>query len=788
MDTEPEGRHLSFQALLLSIVGLLLITLGAFGFSTWYALQQWPQLTQSTQSLKTVSTNLSTAFDQYDGTLNMYVSLDPDSGAPPGLQRTTLATAIQDRDNFSAAYRQALRLSRGSPLTGDLTPVETAFNAYQADASLVIRDMQRQHYRQALHLQAIGNVAVSQALASALARFNGDTAQFIQMKESHLQTVLHRMRIVLIFWGVLMLALTGLGLTALRRATRELVQDLLALTHGNFMITRPPAFWKEYALIRHAFLEMRDTIAASFATLVTVTQNQESIIAARTQYLQRYAAGIQEVLRMTAHTMQDWHDADIIPNLYRDFLHTVHAEGWVSIDAASHQENAREGVVPWDGSLLPDSLRIALLGGAPAAGSSRPLPVNHSMEARVFPWRPYRFQRSLLIIMRKVGQRWDDTEQTLVELAVAQMQNMLSAVRLFEDTQRQAEEDSLTGLGNRRRFEGRLEQQTQTMNNQGIPFQLMICDLDHLKIINDSQGHQAGDQALVSLGHALQQHVTDGMEAFRIGGDEFAVVLDSGRISEAHALIRAIHQALPPPLTISAGVAASPAMGTTARVLFMAADWALYEAKERGRDQLYPATLENLLLTLGEPQDTHSAKVLAALVDDHQGRPQDTTATMAQWARDLARDIGCNSEMQRTAELATLLQELVPFVEFAPPGPATIKNHPGDYPQWGAGWLAAYPRLVPISVVLQAHNERWDGAGSPLGLKKTEIPLIARIIAVVDYYSQLVASHRQLRATDSQTEIGNLLEKEAGKSLDPTLVRRWVDRSTHIPHYRNPPS
>jgi hypothetical protein len=100
MDTEPEGRHLSFQALLLSSVGLLLITLGAFGFSTWYALQQWPQLTQSTQSLKTVSTNLSTAFDQYDGTLNMYVSLDPNSGAPPGLQRTTLATAIQDRDIF----------------------------------------------------------------------------------------------------------------------------------------------------------------------------------------------------------------------------------------------------------------------------------------------------------------------------------------------------------------------------------------------------------------------------------------------------------------------------------------------------------------------------------------------------------------------------------------------------------------------------------------------------------------------------------------------------------------
>ncbi len=276
MDTEPDGRHLSFQALLLSIVGLLLITLGAFGFSTWYALQQWPQLTQSTQSLKTVSTNLSTAFDQYDGTLNMYVSLDPDSGAPPGLQRTTLATAIQDRDNFFAAYRQALRLSRGSPLTGDLTPVGMAFTAYQDDASLVIRDMQHQHYRQALHLQAIGNVAVSQALASALARFNGDTARFIQMKESRLQTVLHRMRIVLIFWGILMLTLTGLGLTALRRATRELVQDLLALTHGNFMMTRPPAFWKEYALIHHAFLEMRDTIAASFATLVTVTQNQAS--------------------------------------------------------------------------------------------------------------------------------------------------------------------------------------------------------------------------------------------------------------------------------------------------------------------------------------------------------------------------------------------------------------------------------------------------------------------------------------------------------------------------------
>jgi diguanylate cyclase (GGDEF)-like protein len=362
------------------------------------------------------------------------------------------------------------------------------------------------------------------------------------------------------------------------------------------------------------------------------------------------------------------------------------------------------------------------------------------------------------------------------------MQNMLSAVRLFQDTQRQAEEDSLTGLGNRRRFEDRLEHHTQTMNNLGIPFQLMICDLDHLKIINDSQGHQTGDQALVSLGHALQQHTTDGMEAFRIGGDEFAVLLDSARFFEAHALMRAMHQALPSLLTISAGVAASPAMGTTARVLFMAADWALYEAKKRGRDQLYPATLENLLLTLGDPQNTHSTKVLAALVDDHQGWPQDTTAAMAQWARDLAQDIGCDSEMQRTAELATLLQRVSPLLEFAPPGPARIKTHPGDYPAWDAEWLAAYPRLVPISAVLQAHNERWDGAGSPLGLKRREIPLTARIIAVVDYYSRLVASHRQPLAANLQTEIGNLLEKEAGTSLDPTLVRRWLDRSTHIPH------
>ncbi|PZA08068.1 GGDEF domain-containing protein [Meiothermus sp. PNK-Is4] len=156
----------------------------------------------------------------------------------------------------------------------------------------------------------------------------------------------------------------------------------------------------------------------------------------------------------------------------------------------------------------------------------------------------------------------DPTELRLAALYLDYLLAALKGAGYREELERQARYDWLTGLGNRRAFARRLE--------GGLPegWGLALLDLDGLKRVNDTQGHPAGDRLLVGLARALKE---EGLEAYRIGGDEFAVVLnraDSPRLHHALAGLPA-----------SLGVAwAEEAQGES---LLALADARMYEHKRR---------------------------------------------------------------------------------------------------------------------------------------------------------------------------------------------------------------
>ena len=158
--------------------------------------------------------------------------------------------------------------------------------------------------------------------------------------------------------------------------------------------------------------------------------------------------------------------------------------------------------------------------------------------------------------------------------------------------------DPLTGLQNRREFDRLLQQALADAQQAGQQVSLIMADIDHFKRINDRFGHQEGDRALQQIGRLIQsvpRRATDG--AFRIGGEEFAVLMGDTDKSGAVALsetLRGVTEgakllASGGPVTVSLGVATFPADGIDATALVAAADRALYQAKAGGRNRVEAA-------------------------------------------------------------------------------------------------------------------------------------------------------------------------------------------------------
>jgi diguanylate cyclase len=152
-----------------------------------------------------------------------------------------------------------------------------------------------------------------------------------------------------------------------------------------------------------------------------------------------------------------------------------------------------------------------------------------------------------------------------------------------------AEEDALTGLPNRRS----LEQTVAARLDAGLGGALLLLDLDHFKFVNDSFGHAAGDDLIRAVAVALREQTRDGDMIGRLGGDEFAILLPGALADETSAiaerLISGIEAARPSGLTIGASIGAAcfaPGDGGAAGDLLVAADIALYEAKNAGRGRV----------------------------------------------------------------------------------------------------------------------------------------------------------------------------------------------------------
>ena len=184
------------------------------------------------------------------------------------------------------------------------------------------------------------------------------------------------------------------------------------------------------------------------------------------------------------------------------------------------------------------------------------------------------------------------TVQALQTLA-NQAGNRLGLLRMMKETRHQAATDPLTGLPNRRS----LEQRLHALVGSATSFTIVMADLDHFKLLNDTHGHEAGDQALVLFARVLTETMRDEDLLCRWGGEEFTIVLPGVDLDEAIATTERVREALAlallrasaPRFTASFGVAQTDGAGNLEE-LVRHADQALYAAKEAGRNRTVGST------------------------------------------------------------------------------------------------------------------------------------------------------------------------------------------------------
>ena len=177
-------------------------------------------------------------------------------------------------------------------------------------------------------------------------------------------------------------------------------------------------------------------------------------------------------------------------------------------------------------------------------------------------------------------------------LLVARLRQLVSLKQAIEKLRAEADRDHLTGLANRRRFRKALGQEIERWRRYGVPCALLLLDIDHMKRINDTHGHTAGDMVIRSVSGALSEHSRNNDTAARLGGEEFALLLAGVDGPNAVAAAERIRNSIAGAqiemvgcVTVSLGVASCPDHARAERELFAASDAALYQAKRDGRNQ-----------------------------------------------------------------------------------------------------------------------------------------------------------------------------------------------------------
>ncbi|HET6370846.1 MAG TPA: diguanylate cyclase, partial [Nitrospiria bacterium] len=411
--------------------------------------------------------------------------------------------------------------------------------------------------------------------------------------------------------------------------------------------------------------------------------------------------------------------------------------------------------------------------------------------------------KGMLLVANKLdGLSFDKQESDLLFTLAIHASTAFENAQLLQETHVMAITDSLTGLYNHREFQRKLEEEVERSRRYHHEFSLLLMDIDHFKLFNDTYGHQVGDAVLKIIGHLIQEEVRIINVPARYGGEEFAIILPETSSSNARLVAERVRRKIlshrfvvvenrETMISVSIGVSTYPADGETRERLIHAADQALYAAKEGGRNCVfcYADTLsihrvqessfeEKKKGSFLEKSGMMGSRFLES-ANERLDQVRGHSEQVSRYAILLAQSMNLNESKLESLRIAGLLHDIgilaIPGTILHKSGKLTtdeqkvIQAHPG----LAEMILRRAGELQDVVPAILHHHERFDGTGYPDGLSGQEIPLLARILSVVDAYHAMISVH-SYRERPSYQEVLEELRRNAGTQFDPELVEVFV--------------
>ena len=411
-----------------------------------------------------------------------------------------------------------------------------------------------------------------------------------------------------------------------------------------------------------------------------------------------------------------------------------------------------------------------------------------------------------------------NSELNFLGLFAKQIELAITIADLFQAVKEQAITDGMTGLYNRRYFEEYIKKEAIRAMRQNQKFTVIGLDLDHLKQINDTYGHNYGDIAIKTIAEVLKSNARSIDIAARMGGEEFNLILPGVDIEGGCIAAERIRKAIESVelekighITASLGVATYPDQSDDLEELLELTDQAMYESKRNGRNRVTIAkpsyetswqevavnTFVDILSKHRIPMDTVTSRLLTEkLMDMNNDRLYQVADTLVQsynpqhqfggmkqkveLATMLAKRFDLSKEAIDKLKIAILLydigntmlpKELLNKREpLSEEDKSSIKQHPV---------IAAREILKPISnivdiiPIIEKHHENWNGTGYPGKISGDEIPIESQIILIIDSYFALMEKRPYREALSSDDAI-KTIQAEIDKKWNAKLAEEFI--------------
>ncbi|MEG0307517.1 MAG: diguanylate cyclase [Clostridium sp.] len=327
--------------------------------------------------------------------------------------------------------------------------------------------------------------------------------------------------------------------------------------------------------------------------------------------------------------------------------------------------------------------------------------------------------------------------------------------------------DILTEVNNKTSFEERAEELSK---ESYLPLGLIMGDANGLKLVNDTFGHQVGDELLIEIAKVLKDVCKDIGEVFRIGGDEFVILIPNASLKYCENIIKKIINRCGEcenhlfNISISLGSSIKKTKAKELYEVFKEAEDKVYRQKLLQKGSIKSSILNSLKIGLGTKSletKEHTDRVILSAV---------------KVGKILELEMSEIDELRIVADLHDIGKIGIPEDVLIKPGKLTNNEYEmmKMHSEKGYRIIRASSELQNVAQGVLYHHERWDGKGYPMGLKGEEIPIISRIVSVSDAYDVMTSDRIYKKAINSEEAIEEI-KRCSGTQFDPRVVEAFLE-------------